>query len=136
MECPDIQRAFCDEGEQLQAWIVIETPTRSARGQRSDDATQQEVVFLAVSRTNGCSYCTAAHSMIADKMSAVPAPVLQAIRSHQPIPDMKLAALFDVTTEMVKSLGQPSPAAVKAFLDAGYQERDLLYIVLAQKLGA
>ena len=32
--------------------------------------TEQEVVFLAVSQTNGCKYCTAAHSMIADKMSA------------------------------------------------------------------
>lgn len=101
------------------------------RGESGLTPAEQEVVFLAVSRTNGCNYCTAAHSMIADKMSGVPAPVLQAIRSHQPIPDMKLAALFDVTTEMVKSLGQPSPAAVKAFLDAGYQERDLLYIVLA-----
>lgn len=93
--------------------------------------TEQEVVFLAVSKTNGCKYCTAAHSMIADKKSGVPQPVLLAIRSHQPIPDAKLAALFDVTSEMVKSQGQPSHAAVKAFLDAGYQERDLLYIVLA-----
>ena len=93
--------------------------------------TEQEVVFLAVSQTNGCTYCTAAHSMIADKMSGVPAPVLQAIRQQQPIPDAKLAALFLTTTEMVKSLGQPNPATVKAFLEAGYQERDLLYIVLA-----
>lgn len=93
--------------------------------------TEQEVVFLAVSQTNGCTYCTAAHSMIADKVSGVPAPVLQAIRAQQPIPDAKLAALFATTTDMVKSLGQPSPATVKAFLDAGYQERDLLYIVLA-----
>lgn len=77
---------------------MVETPTWTARGQRIDDATQQEVVFLAVSKTNGCNYCTAAHNMIADKMSGVPAPVLQAIRSHQPIPDMKLAALFDATT--------------------------------------
>ena len=30
---------------------------------------EQEVVFLAVSKTNGCTYCTAAHSMIAEKMS-------------------------------------------------------------------
>jgi uncharacterized peroxidase-related enzyme len=101
------------------------------RGESGLTPAEQEVVFLAVSRTNGCTYCTAAHSMIADKMSGVPAPVLQAIRGHQPIPDAKLAALFDVTTEMVKRLGQPSPAAVKAFLEAGYQERDLLYIVLA-----
>lgn len=93
--------------------------------------TEQEVVFLAVSQTNGCTYCTAAHSMIADKMSGVPAPILRAIREQQPIPDAKLAALFATTVQMVKTLGQPSPAAVKAFLEAGYQEGDLLYIVLA-----
>ena len=32
-------------------------------------APEQEVVFLAVSQANGCTYCTAAHSMIADKVS-------------------------------------------------------------------
>jgi len=92
---------------------------------------EQEVVFLAVSQANGCKYCTAAHSMIAEKMSGVPAYVLQAIRSHQPIPDEKLAALYAVSTEMVKTQGKPSSAAVKAFIDAGFQERDLLYIILA-----
>ena len=81
-------------------------------------APEQEVVFLAVSQANGCTYCTAAHSMIADKMSGVPAPVLQAIRQQQPIPDTKLAALFATTTEMVKSLGQPSPATVKLAMAA------------------
>lgn len=91
---------------------------------------EQEVVFLAVSQVNGCKYCTAAHSMIADKMSGVPKDVLQAIRSQQPIPDAKLAALYATTTEMVKTQGQPSPATVQAFLDAGYKESDLLYLVL------
>jgi len=92
---------------------------------------EQEVVFLAVSQTNGCNYCAAAHSMIADKMSGVPKEVLQAIREHRPIPDAKLAALYAATTELVRSHGLPSAETVKAFLDAGYQERDLLYIVLA-----
>jgi uncharacterized peroxidase-related enzyme len=92
---------------------------------------EQEVVFLAVSQSNSCNYCTAAHSMIADKMSGVPKDVLRAIREHQPIPDVKLAALYATTTEMVRSHGKPGADTVKAFLDAGYQERDLLYIVLA-----
>ena len=92
---------------------------------------EQEVVFLAVSQYNGCDYCTAAHSMIADKMSGVPKDVLQAIRARQPIPDKKLAALAAMAVEMVAKHGQPDHAIVKAFLDAGYQERDLLYIVLA-----
>lgn len=92
---------------------------------------EQEVVFLSISQFNGCTYCTAAHSMIADKLSKVPEDVLQAIRSSQPIPDAKLSALAAMAVEMVAKHGQPDPAKVKEFLDAGYQERDLLYIVLA-----
>lgn len=92
---------------------------------------EQEVVFLSISQYNGCTYCTAAHSMIADKVSHVPKAVLQAIRAREPIPDTKLAALAAMAVEMVAKHGQPSPEVVKRFLDAGYQERDLLYIVLA-----
>src|SRR5260370_6599777 len=33
---------------------------------------EQAVVFLTISRENGCDYCMAAHSMIADKASKVP----------------------------------------------------------------
>lgn len=101
------------------------------RGESGLKPAEQEVVFLAVSQVNGCKYCTAAHSMLADKMSGVPAPVLQAIRAHAPIPDAKLAALYATTVAMVQSHGQPSVAVVQAFLDAGYQERDLMYLVLA-----
>lgn len=92
---------------------------------------EQEVVFLAVSQTNGCKYCTAAHSMIADKMSGVPADVLQSIRTGQPIGDARLAALFALTQDLVKHLGQPSPEKIKAFLDAGYTESHVLNIILA-----
>jgi uncharacterized peroxidase-related enzyme len=92
---------------------------------------EQEVVFLAISAANGCDYCTAAHSMIADKKSGVAADVLQAIRAGQPIPDGRLAALHALTTEMVRTQGQPSPTTLQAFLAAGFQERDVLYIILA-----
>lgn len=92
---------------------------------------EQEIVFLAISQFNECHYCVAAHSMIAEKTSGVPAEVLKAIRAHQPIPDKKQAVLFDTVVEMVKSRGRPESQAVQKFLEVGYQERDLLYIVLA-----
>ena len=101
------------------------------RGESGLKPAEQEVVFLAVSQVNGCKYCTAAHSMIADKMSGVAADVLQAIRAQTAIPDAKLATLYATTIAMVKSHGQPSPETVKTFLDAGYKETDLMYIVLA-----
>jgi uncharacterized peroxidase-related enzyme len=92
---------------------------------------EQEVVFLAVSQVNGCTYCTAAHSMLADKKSGVSADVLRAIRAGQPIPDARLAALYALTAEMVRTQGRPNAAAVKAFLAAGFEEKHLLYVVLA-----
>lgn len=101
------------------------------RSESRFSSAEQEVVFLAVSQANGCNYCTAAHSMLADKMSGVPKGVLEAIRQHQPVPDPKLAALYAVTTEMVNTHGRPRETTIQTFLEAGYQERDLLYIVLA-----
>jgi uncharacterized peroxidase-related enzyme len=92
---------------------------------------EQEVVFLAVSRENGCHYCVAAHSFIADTASKVPTEVTDAIRDGREIPDPKLAALSRFTRQMVESRGFPEREDVEAFLDAGYQERHVLEIVLA-----
>lgn len=92
---------------------------------------EQEVVLLAVSRENGCTYCVAAHSFIADKMSAVPEAVTNAIREGRPIPDSKLAALHDFTRTMVIKRGLPDRTDVEGFLAAGYSERHMLEIVLA-----
>tara|TARA_R110002153_G_scaffold18021_2_gene62947 strand:+ start:8340 stop:8894 length:555 start_codon:yes stop_codon:yes gene_type:complete len=92
---------------------------------------EQEVVFLTISRENGCSYCMAAHSLIADKMSNVPTEVTDAIRDDLAIPDSKLSSLHTFTKAMHDSRGLPTQADVKAFLTAGYSERNMLDIVTA-----
>lgn len=92
---------------------------------------EQEVIFLAVSQANGCRYCTAAHSMVADKMSGVPAAVLQAIRDGEVLPDARLATLYAFTTEMLLTHGKPSAAQLQAFYAAGYSEAQVLNIILA-----
>ncbi|MEW6166863.1 MAG: carboxymuconolactone decarboxylase family protein [Pseudomonadota bacterium] len=92
---------------------------------------EQEVVFLTVSRSNGCRYCVAAHSLIADQMSKVPVDVTDAIRNGTPISDAKLAALSSFTRTMVETRGLPSRHDVDAFLSAGYGERQILEIILA-----
>ncbi len=92
---------------------------------------EQEVVFLAVSAVNDCRYCTAAHSMIADKKSGVAPDVLQAIRSGATIPHARLRALFDFTQAMVRSQGAPARSAVDDFLAAGFDEVKVLYVILA-----
>jgi len=92
---------------------------------------EQETVFLTISRVNGCHYCTAAHSMIADKKSGVPATSLAALREGRPLPDPDLQAVAAFTEAMVVARGNPGKEAVDAFLAAGYGEKQVLGVVLA-----
>lgn len=92
---------------------------------------EQEVVFLTISHDNGCDYCVAAHSMIAERVSKVPPAVTAAIRDGGPIPDAKLAALHAFTQVLQNTRGLPSISEVQAFLAAGYAERQVLEIILA-----
>lgn len=92
---------------------------------------EQEVVFLAIAKLNHCEYCVSAHSMIADKMSNVPADVLDAIRSDKNIPDARLAALDVFTRIMVETKGNPTKDDVAAFRAAGFEDKHMLAIILA-----
>ena len=89
---------------------------------------EQEVVFLAVSFENGCDYCMAAHSFLADKMSQVPAEATEALRAGRLPAEPKLAALADFTRHMVRTRGRPSADAARAFLAAGFGEHQILAI--------
>ena len=92
---------------------------------------EQEVVFLALSLSNGCKYCGAAHSMLADKMSGVPANVLAAIREGKPIPDTRLQTLYDFTVELVNEKGKVSPATGEKFKAAGFTDKHVMGVILA-----
>jgi uncharacterized peroxidase-related enzyme len=92
---------------------------------------EQEVVFLMISRLNGCEYCMAGHSFAADKLSNVPGAVTDAIRNDTEIPDEKLSVLAKFTQVMVEQRGLPQTRDVEAFLAAGYSERQILEIILA-----
>ena len=101
------------------------------RGDGGFAPAEQEVVFLTISHENGCEYCMAAHSMVGEKMSGVPADVLTALRSGLPLPDAKLQALSVFTRMMVAGRGKPARQDLQAFLAAGFSERQVLEIILA-----
>jgi len=92
---------------------------------------EQEVVFLSISAENGCEYCMAAHSVIADTSSKVPRDATEAIRGGTVIADAKLRAVAGLTRAVVATRGHPAVEDVKPFLEAGYTERQVLEIVLA-----
>ena len=92
---------------------------------------EQEVVFLTLSFDNGCDYCMAAHSFLADNMSKVSKDVTEAIRSGRAIPDEKLAALSAFTRHLLQSRGRPTATEAQAFFAAGYSEPLVFDLILA-----
>ncbi|MDC1250155.1 carboxymuconolactone decarboxylase family protein [Flavobacteriaceae bacterium] len=94
-------------------------------------STEQEVVLLTISAENSCSYCMAAHSMLADTVSKVPLEVTESIRNHTKISDDKLRGLSGFVSTMVNKRGLPDENEVQAFLNLGYTEGNILDVILA-----
>ena len=92
---------------------------------------EQELVFLVISRENGCDYCTAAHSMVAANVSKLDAQTLAAVRNNTDTADEKLRALATFTQHVFASRGLISQVQAAAFLDAGFEEKQIMEIVLA-----
>lgn len=92
---------------------------------------EQELVFLSISHENHCEYCVSAHSMLAAMKSGLDTEVIDAIREGKDIPDERLAALDRFVRLMVRQRGNATPEDVRAFLDAGYSQQQVLSIILA-----
>lgn len=92
---------------------------------------EQEVVLLTISRLNVCTYCMAAHSMIAEKVSKISANVLEPLRTGDSIPDAKLTALSTFTRILLEQRGNPTTTQMNDFKGAGYTDRQVLELILA-----
>jgi len=92
---------------------------------------EQEVVFLTISRANGCDYCMAAHSMLAVNVSKLSEANTQALRDGKPLDDAKLEALRRFTHHMWETRGLPTKAEAEAFKAAGYEDIHVFEIILA-----
>ncbi len=90
---------------------------------------ERQVVLLATSRYNVCTYCMGAHSVLAD-MSGVPTTVTDAVRDDLPIPDLRLEALRRFTTCVVDTRGRPEHSEIEHFFSAGYGPQQVLDVVL------
>jgi uncharacterized peroxidase-related enzyme len=125
---PNMYGAMANEPALLDAYV---TGYNAFHAESGLSPVEQEVVFLIISRENACTYCVAAHSVVADMMSKVPPEVTNAIRDGRAIGNEKLQALARFVAVMVATRGNPGDADVAAFTGAGYAETNILGIVLA-----
>ncbi len=90
---------------------------------------EQQVVFMTAIYEHDCHYCMAGHTTMA-KMQKLGEDVIAALRNGNTIADPKLEALHRFTTLVVRDRGHVSDHEIQAFLDAGFNRRSLLEVVL------
>jgi uncharacterized peroxidase-related enzyme len=90
---------------------------------------EQQLVLLAASTQNSCSYCVAAHTVIAG-MEELDPLVIEAVREGTPIADPRLEALRRFTQDVVAQDGWLEQEQIHRFLAAGFSESQCLDVIL------
>ena len=122
---PNLFRVFAHAPIAVDSYLAL-----SDSFQRSSlSPAERNIVLLAISRENGCEYCVAVHSTVAD-MQKDPPHHTDAIRNGVPIDDRKLEALRQLTQAVVRGRGHLEAGQIQAFLDAGYQAHHVLEILV------
>lgn len=91
--------------------------------------TEVNVVALAISRVNECSYCIAGHTMVGKTILPTPDDVLESLRNDEKIADNKLEALRIFSIEIYQAHGQSEPSVLSDFIQAGYTRQQALDVV-------
>ncbi|MEI8574723.1 carboxymuconolactone decarboxylase family protein [Methylomonas sp. LW13] len=98
--------------------------------QTSFSPTEQQVILLAISVENHCTYCVAAHSMIAKHMAKADPAIVEALRNGKPLSDAKLDALASFSRAVVKNRGVVCGQTLDKFITAGYSRAQVLEVLL------
>jgi len=93
------------------------------------------VIWQTINVEHACHYCVPAHTAIA-KMMKVDDAITSALRNETPLANEQLEALRTFTLSLTRNRGHVSPEELTAFYAAGYQEQQVLEIILglAQKV--
>ncbi|MCZ6448848.1 MAG: carboxymuconolactone decarboxylase family protein [Alphaproteobacteria bacterium] len=122
---PNLFRVFAEAPAIAEAYgTVMDIFERSSLS----DA-EKQTVLLSASHANGCGYCMAAHSTIA-QMKGVAPEIVEALRGGTTLSDAKLDALAALTRSIVETRGWPSDEVKAAFFGAGYGTAEYLEVIL------
>ena len=122
---PNILSIMADSPATLEGYMSVAGSFQSS----SLNPEEQQVVLITTSVHNDCHYCVAAHSTIANQIG-VPAATIDSLRDERPLADSKLEALRQFTLDVVQSRGWVGEPAIATFLEAGFQQAQILEVVL------
>lgn len=123
---PNLHGGLAEAPAALKAYIEL----TALFDQTSFSPIERQVILLAISVENHCTYCVAAHSMIAKHMAKADPAIVKALRNGKPLPDSKLDALASFARAVVKNRGVVCGQTLDKFITAGYSRTQVLEVVL------
>lgn len=97
--------------------------------QSSFTSIEREVIEITINKSNGCTYCIAAHSYF-DKHSNFPDDILQSLINGESLEDSKLESLRQFTKLVVEKRGWLLDEEIGKFLTSGYTTKHILELIL------
>lgn len=128
---PNLHAVMAESPQVLEAYQLLHGLFQNT----SFDNDELTVIWQTINVEHECHYCVPAHTAVAHMMK-VDAAITDALRNRTALPTSKLQILHETTLALVRERGRPNDAVVSAFCEAGYENRQLLEIVLgiAQKV--
>ena len=127
---PNLFGVFANSPVLLEGYLGLEGVFEKG----SLSAVERQIVLLSASVENSCRYCTAAHSTLLKAFLHVPADVVSAVRSNQPVADPKMEALVALTKEIVSQRGHVREQVMENFLAGGYRKDQVLEVLMGVAL--
>lgn len=121
---PNLYATFAESAAVLGGYLALS----ASLDKGALSASERQLVEIAVSTENRCTYCVAAHSTIAEMVRARP-EIVTAVRTGALTGDPRIDALVAFTRAVVANKGFVPDTAVAAFLGAGYSKAQLLEVV-------
>ena len=100
-----------------------------ANGSTSLNNKEKEVVNLAVSQVNGCTYCQAAHTQLG-KMNGFTEDQTVELRRGEASFNEKFDALAKLAKSITENRGNISDEVLQNFFDAGYTKENLVDVIV------
>lgn len=121
---PNLFRVIANSPAALEGYLALNT----ALGKGALDAKTRERLALRVAELNGCDYCLSAHTFLG-KLAKLDDAELAAGREGRSA-DPKAAAALRFVTEIMRTRGHVSDAALADARAAGFSDAQLVEVVL------
>jgi uncharacterized peroxidase-related enzyme len=91
---------------------------------------ERNIVWLAINYVNECTYCMAAHSVVA-KHAGMSEEDIDALRTGEPLAHARHETLRAFTAHLVETRGWADQERIDTLLAAGYDKATILEVILA-----